>query len=509
MSFVSDLLVTNFPIFNAMAPPTPNQISKMKSTILEPRRHGINRLTRMSMNPYASSTYRKLFLKTPPFRATQTIEEKLHLIESAFDELDPQNTTDFQHLSNDRDHLIAFKLPSIVMWLSLIQRLSDSINAKLKQPTYTASTVYALMSFVTSADDESLELLAKSPLINDNQGFCNTIKDCRGFRCRVFVKDVGMVDYLKNSIKIWNKYFGRNSNGISRTPFKLRNFINNYDQFYKHLVGVCSKLLAGTVITSKDLKDPKKYNVCNTRPLKPQSKLLKFITGVACCGKTTLLNALNADGWIIYSRGDLGSFGGKSKSAATIGIMNVTMEYVLRQTDVIGDRGPLDNAIWEFIMNIMSSKQYEDNAEEIVRSLLLFIGTHVNDAAIEALSSHCGVIFLDGDCSQNRQRMIKRGESGDTYRGRLDLYPEMQFIAYYTCALLFKWSIIMVPYNSDGEFAPDQYTNIAEKIDQIMRVNLIPDPVTQMSTKEMYMKLDDEHIEPIRDCYADMIGIRR
>lgn len=80
----------------------------------------------------------------------------------------------------------------------------------------------------------------------------------------------------------------------------------------------------------------------------------KYITGVACSGKTSSLNALRRYGWTIKSRGDLGTFGGKSKSPAYVTALHVALDYAYRSGApyVIGDRGAIDNPLWTAIMEM-------------------------------------------------------------------------------------------------------------------------------------------------------------
>lgn len=64
----------------------------------------------------------------------------------------------------------------------------------------------------------------------------------------------------------------------------------------------------------------------------------KFISGEACCGKTSVLNTLKSQGWIIYSRGDVGSFGGKAINPPAIGNLHAALQTVLTRGNVIGGK---------------------------------------------------------------------------------------------------------------------------------------------------------------------------
>lgn len=64
--------------------------------------------------------------------------------------------------------------------------------------------------------------------------------------------------------------------------------------------------------------------------------VIKFITGEACVGKTTMLTAMAKMGWRPFSRGDLGTFGGKASNPVDVGNLHAALDFMLRQPDVIG-----------------------------------------------------------------------------------------------------------------------------------------------------------------------------
>jgi hypothetical protein len=78
---------------------------------------------------------------------------------------------------------------------------------------------------------------------------------------------------------------------------------------------------------------------------------MRYVTGQACCGKTTALKVLEESGWRVYSRKDIGTFSGKSKSAFHFAVLHAAQEDVLRREGTIGDRGPIDNPFWVLIMH--------------------------------------------------------------------------------------------------------------------------------------------------------------
>lgn len=182
----------------------------------------------------------------------------------------------------------------------------------------------------------------------------------------------------------------------------------------------------------------------------PLHKRPKYITGMACCGKTTFLQMLAKHGWLFRSRGEVGAFGGKAKSAAQISALHASIDYVLRKfsNSVIGDRGPIDNPLWNAIMPLCAPKY----KTQMIQELILFFENTINEGTIGYFGEFKVVIFLDLYSSRNRKRMIARSIGGDCYRGRLPMYAIAQFMAYYLFAALFGLKIVTVPYNEHDEF---------------------------------------------------------
>lgn len=193
------------------------------------------------------------------------------------------------------------------------------------------------------------------------------------------------------------------------------------------------------------------------------SSNFKFITGQACCGKTTMLNHFRKLGWKIYNRGKLGSFGGKANDPATIANLHAALQYQLTQSDVIGDRGSIDNPLWSFIMPACNPQR----RDSLVGDLLSFINSSFNEPSIAEYITQKGVIFLDPYSRLNQERMLKRCAGGDPNRGRLSMYNPPQFMSYYTVARLFGWKCYAVPYTKERIFNPDGYKKIAVEVEKI------------------------------------------
>lgn len=177
---------------------------------------------------------------------------------------------------------------------------------------------------------------------------------------------------------------------------------------------------------------------------------VKFITGHACSGKTSLLRELEQHGWRHYSRGDLGSFAGKAKSAATVATLYGAQQYAQSMPDVLGDRGTLDNLLWEFMMQAMATEHYPStngacNADDFIRMLRQFLDSTFNESAIAAFVAHKALIVVDPFCELNRIRQLRRSEEGDAFRARILNYSTVQCLGYYAIARLLGYPVI-VPY---------------------------------------------------------------
>lgn len=184
---------------------------------------------------------------------------------------------------------------------------------------------------------------------------------------------------------------------------------------------------------------------------------IKFVTGGTCVGKTTMLERMRTFGWQVVSRGMMGSFGGKAKSASVIGAMHLAQDIVLRQTDVLGDRSGLDNILWAFIMGEMDPARCDTTAADpagTVRALLgsmrAFLDSRFNEPVLASLVSQAGLIILDPHVARNRARQLERNTGGDAYRARLDNYFVVQFAIYYAVARLCGYPVLCPEYD-DGD----------------------------------------------------------
>lgn len=216
---------------------------------------------------------------------------------------------------------------------------------------------------------------------------------------------------------------------------------------------------------------------------------VKVITGQACCGKTTLLNKLKSYGWTVCSRGDLGTFSGKSKSAPAIASLHAAIENALRRGDVLGDRGPIDNPLWAIIMPLCDP-QYKNF---VVEELMHFFDSTINEHVAAYMCAQQAVVFVDPYPDLNRARMMSRSTDGDAFRCRIQMYPIAQFMAYYMAARLYGWIVRCVPYDEERNFQPHRYLGMAEEINKFFGSPIKQEPLKEASKQDGYHLEDTEY----------------
>lgn len=255
--------------------------------------------------------------------------------------------------------------------------------------------------------------------------------------------------FIRNGLQIFTKWY-QTPTQINNNYFKLS---LNYDFFYKF-----ENLLFTNQLTNIDalnlesLRQPfLKYKV--------QKSNVKYFTGTACSGKSTFCIPLKEDGWIIKSRGDLGSFSAKAHCAATICSLYQAENYALSGKKVIGDRGLIDNFIWRFIMHVMDPKK-----EDIVDQFIAFLEGVLNECSIKQFMSENVIIFLDLKPEENRKRMSMRAEGGDIQRCRIFKYPYVQTLCYGMVAMMFGWKIFTVPYDENNNVNFKKYEEVIKYI---------------------------------------------
>ena len=189
-------------------------------------------------------------------------------------------------------------------------------------------------------------------------------------------------------------------------------------------------------------------------------KKTPFLTGTACCGKTTLLQGLAKQGWESVSRSNLGCFGAKTECPGQVGGMHSAFS-VMDEVSLIGDRGPSDNMLWLYMMPHTDLRKWltatESNPHPITDDFLKFLETRCSEASLAGMIMTKGVVILDPFFWGNNEKMLKRSEGGDSHRGRMKAYPASQLYAYGAAAILAGWKIFSVPYsrNSNSVLSTD------------------------------------------------------
>lgn len=162
----------------------------------------------------------------------------------------------------------------------------------------------------------------------------------------IFGSSVGRVTYVKTTFRVLRNYFVEVNRDEASRPepsrFELVQLLNW--GFVQHLRDVHHMIRWGEGVKNiKMLENPMAipYDITNSvgayGQLRNESSA-KFITGQACCGKTTLLTRLRQLGWKVLSRGDIGSFSGKAHNAAAVACLHASFEWVLSHSDVLGVR---------------------------------------------------------------------------------------------------------------------------------------------------------------------------
>lgn len=265
------------------------------------------------------------------------------------------------------------------------------------------------------------------------------------------------VFFLRNSLDLFRKTFEPKK--IKEIEyFKLDVDFHDIYYFSNHLFTNSFSDL--DVEKIENLTEPL-FKVCELNKLRHMSNV-KYITGTACVGKTTLLESLKLYGWETISRGSQGTFSGKAKCPSTMSSLDQSMQYVLSFGNVIGDRGTIDNPLWNYIMDATNPSKYIDLVDDFKHHL----ESTLNENVLLQYARENVVIIIDLKPEENRKRMMKRAQDGDIKRSRIFMYPYVQNLFYFIMARLVGWKIFCVPYDKNGEFQPLGYEKIINYINQ-------------------------------------------
>lgn len=188
---------------------------------------------------------------------------------------------------------------------------------------------------------------------------------------------------------------------------------------------------------------------------------IKYITGLACVGKSSLKRHLTK--YNLLSRGDLGGFSAKSHCPLSVSGLYYSLNWALRHKNIIGDRGCFDNNIWRAIQEYVDPR-YEDT---LVDDLLNFFANWLNIPIINSAREERVIIIIDPYIHNCRERMLRRALDGDLLRARIKNYNIVQIMAYYIGARLFSWPVVCVPYSDTkaGIIDDAAYAGIAREIE--------------------------------------------
>lgn len=371
-----------------------------------------------------------------------------------------------------------------------VQNITVSLNKYLNYKTFTSYSEFCHVDQYLSADEFTRDLLSNKKYDNvvnaivsylldwsdetldefitlypNYESLCVSIKNFKALDCGAYVYDYEGVPVVKTAIKIIKAHF--EPKGSSKESFDWLSLLDN--KFVQHIKYVYDEVSRGgggfnpqlISMLEADMDIPFMLPNIDIHTLKDHNNpySLKFITGEASCCKTTVITKLTELGWKKYSRGDSGSFNKKPENRAAVGNLHAALNYVLTRPDCIGDRSFIDNVLWVFIMPACNPTN-----GDMVDSLFSFLNANFNEPSIAEYIRHKGIVFVDTLSHKNKERQLKRNESGDSYRSRLDLYPLAQFITYYTVARLFGWKVMCVPYDNDCQIDNTKHKQNIETI---------------------------------------------
>lgn len=146
--------------------------------------------------------------------------------------------------------------------------------------------------------------------------------------------------YTRAPFKILSRYFDRNTRDEpERKAFHIMDYLEL--SFIEELKSFHAKLLNNDVDEAlvrmleshKDLPHDLSHIIGDYSDICGRSNI-RYFTGQACCGKTTLVSKLN---FLAKSRGTIGGFTDKADNIATASCLHFSIDFVLRQyKNVIG-----------------------------------------------------------------------------------------------------------------------------------------------------------------------------
>lgn len=196
--------------------------------------------------------------------------------------------------------------------------------------------VGAIISYVLLWNDSSI--LKYIALYPEHRNFLTSIMDFRRLDNGAYVYSYEGIPFVRAPIKLLKAQFKHITE--PRHSFDWMALISH--KFIQHLTHVYGLILNDTFtydsiasLLDVDMEIPYMLPNFDMSQLLVDRKY-KFISGQACCCKTTVLNRLKSYGWRTFSRGDVGSFGGKATNPAAMGNLHAALNTILTLPDVIG-----------------------------------------------------------------------------------------------------------------------------------------------------------------------------
>ncbi|ABO45350.1 unknown [Gryllus bimaculatus nudivirus] len=340
-------------------------------------------------------------------------------------------------------------------------------NTILKTNKYD-KVMYALFSYLLFFDTDSL--IRYGDYNKTITIIINGLLECRRLhQVKCVILNNKMYPYVRSTFKILNSYFKNLNNNMDTDIicFDIRNYISNefVIDCYSFLNCLNTETYNSHVLNFIE-DESRKPCISFLKELSSTSNecgVIKYVTGQACTGKTTVLNALSTNYCYIKSRHSMGTFSGKSKSSETVAALHFAIDHNLSKKNVLGDRGSIDNPLWRWIMH--ACNPVITPHKNLVDECLRFLSSSFNSSSFEYLAKQRVAVFIDLLPSENKKRMLERNKGGDAFRARIKNYAIAQTVAYFIIAKLCGWKIITVPYDlSKKIYFPHKYQDIIKNL---------------------------------------------
>lgn len=229
---------------------------------------------------------------------------------------------------------------------------APEFNDELLRDRRYDAVVHAIVSFVLHWRNEHIQRFRE-----DHPEFGSILDRILEEKNRdygIYVFDANGVPFVRTAFKIVREHFEPPKPDADEllfgvmpspnAPFQLLNHLS--PSFIRHLRhvyrGLRERSLTSSDVAAMQADMPIPYDLRSTIGDYDEAKrraTVKFITGQACCGKTTLLNSLRSKGWTIVSRGSVGSFAGKASSPVAVACLHASIEWSLGHSNVLGVSG--------------------------------------------------------------------------------------------------------------------------------------------------------------------------